>query len=320
MRRCFLVGCCLLTGCNATGLVDSVTGDEWKQVLAEDEALVSYFDNFSAGELAAVELGEDPVLGDKVDTADVNCPRAGVDWSKAGPYQVGTTAGGLGYTVYYPKNMETSCKYPILAWGNGTGVIGTGVYAPFLNHLASHGFVTIASHSPMVGSGLSQKAGLDWLIQQNKTPGSSFFDKLNPDLAGTTGHSQGGIGALACSGMHPNVKTFVSVQGTGFGSRKPGLFLTGTLDPFGSMTLTSYAMHPGPKFLASYLGAEHLGPPTVLGVFTPVAAQFRKLTVGWFRCFLVKDQNACALFKGAPTNCGTCKEPGWAKIDSKNLF
>ncbi len=94
--------------------------------------------------------------------------------------------------------------------------------------------------------------------------------------------------------------------------------MTGTLDPFGPFTQASYALHGGPKFLANYICAEHLGPPTVLGVMTPVAAALRKLLVGWFRCFLLKDQQACSLFYGVPS-CGTCKEPGWAKIDAKKL-
>ena len=42
--------------------------------------------------------------------------------------------------------------HPIISWGNGTGVSPSG-YAWLLGHLASWGFVVIASESRNTGSG-----------------------------------------------------------------------------------------------------------------------------------------------------------------------
>jgi len=245
-----------------------------------------------------------------------DCPLTSHDYTQKGLYTVATTPAGGAHTVYYPREMDGVCKHPIVAWGNGTGVTGPGVYASLLNHLASHGFVVIAAHTSMAGSGQAHRIGLDWLIKHSSSKGSVFQGKLATSSAGTTGHSQGGIGAAAAT-SHPSVRAMVSVQGGG-SSGKPSLFLTGTADMFSAMTQGGYGAATGPAFFASYQGADHIGTPTVMGANSPAQAQYRRLMVGWFRCFLVNDQKACSLFRGHP-NCGICNDAGWAKLDAKNL-
>jgi len=129
------------------------------------------------------------------------------DYEKAGPYQVMTKsgvdlavieglpdAGPTTYTIFYPQPFETSCPHPVVAWGNGTGVTGSSVYAFFNNNAASWGIVVIASDNSNVGSGSYHKAAIDYMAKQNADPSSMFYQKLSTRV-GTSGHSQGGIGA-----------------------------------------------------------------------------------------------------------------------------
>ncbi len=113
------------------------------------------------------------------------------NYEKAGPYQVMTKAGvDLGgienlpdagpttYTIFYPQPFETSCLHPVVAWGNGTGVTGSSVYAFFNNNAASWGIVVIASDNSNVGSGEYHKAAIDYMAKQNATSSSMFYKKL----------------------------------------------------------------------------------------------------------------------------------------------
>ena len=73
------------------------------------------------------------------------------NYGEPGPYQVATKEIDLGmiesgqatgkFTIYYPNPLEASCLHPIVAWGNGTGVAGSGTYAFFTSNAASWGMV-----------------------------------------------------------------------------------------------------------------------------------------------------------------------------------
>lgn len=263
---------------------------------------------------------------------DLCLQQGGGDYSAAGPYEVTTKSVDLGgfatlpstpttYTIFYPANMEASCPHPIVAWGNGTGVTGSDVYAFFNNNAASWGMVVIASDNSNVGSGDFHRAGIDYMLAQNDDPSSEFYQKLSP-RAGTTGHSQGAIGATAATN-HPNVEAEVQVEGGG--NPKAGiafLALSGTADNIvttGPPT-QSYGAATGPAFLAIYTGADHVTTPTLGGVVggDPGTPEFVRLYTAWFRCFLADDSAACSLFQGGQS-CGICSNSAWDTLESKNL-
>jgi pimeloyl-ACP methyl ester carboxylesterase len=224
------------------------------------------------------------------------------------------------FTIFYPMPLETSCLHPIVAWGNGTTVKDSTTYAFFNSNAASWGMVVIASQEDNAGSGNFHKAGIDYLLKQNGDASSMFYKKLST-RAGVAGHSQGGFGANAGS-QHPNVEALVSVAGGGVPKAKVAtLCLTGTKDMVEAGCTAQYNAATGPAFLADWMDGDHFTTETLAGYITrdPGSLQMQRLLAAWFRCFLADDQDACALFKGAPTNCGICKDTGWAKHESHNL-
>jgi hypothetical protein len=173
--------------------------------------------------------------------------------------------------------------------------------------------VVIGSDCSNVGSGAYHKAGIDYLLQQNNDPGSKFYQKLS-DRAGTSGHSQGGMGATVATN-HPNVFAEVSVAGGGFVDPKVAVIcLTGTADFVGPTCISSANRAAGPHFVANWEGGDHVGTETLAGyiVRDPGSLAMQRLYAAWFRCFLADDPVACGMFKGNP--CGICNEPGWAEI------
>jgi hypothetical protein len=254
------------------------------------------------------------------------------DYSKAGPYAVTTKSVDLAsylsgaatpttFTIYYPTTLEANCPHPIIAWGNGTGVTGSNVYAFYNNNAASWGMVVAASDNSNVGSGAYNKAGIDYLLAQNKDSTSPFYGKLST-RAGMAGHSQGAMGATAAT-SHPNCQAEVQVEGGG--NPKAGiafLALSGTADTVvttGPPT-SSYGVATGPSMLAIYTGADHTTTPTLGGYVqgNPGTIQFMRFYTAWFRCFLGDDATACAMFKGG-ASCGVCKDPNWTTMQTKNM-
>jgi hypothetical protein len=262
---------------------------------------------------------------------DKTCLQAGDgSYGEPGPYKVGMMDIDLGmiesgqttgkFTIFYPMPLETSCKHPIVAWGNGTGVMGSEVYGFFNSNAASWGMVVAASQENNTGSGNFHKAGIDWLLAQNVDSTSMFFGKLST-RAGVAGHSQGGFGATLAT-SHPNVETLVSVAGGG--TPKMGvdtLCLTGTMDMVEAPCTAEYMAASGPAFLGDWMNGDHTTTETLAGYVSgdKGTRQMERLLAAWFRCWLADDQVACALFKGAPDNCGICMDDGWAKHESRNF-
>jgi hypothetical protein len=262
---------------------------------------------------------------------DKTCLQAGNgNYGEPGPYQVTMMEVDLGmiessqhtgkFTIYYPNPLEQSCLHPIVAWGNGTGVQGQGVYAFLNSNAASWGMVVAESEEDNTGSGAFHKAGLDYLLKQNEDAGSPFYHKLST-RAGVSGHSQGGFGASMAS-SHPNVEAVV-VEGATYVStaKVSGIILTGTQDiVMNAETLVTGAA--GPMFVAVWEGGDHVTTETLGGYVARDAGslQFQRLYAAWFRCFLADDATACAMFYGGtPSGCGICKDPGWHVLASKNM-
>lgn len=96
--------------------------------------------------------------------------------------------------IWYPADMENSdTKYPVVLFVNGTGV-GASRYNPVFEHLASWGFIAIGNEDPSTWEGKKADTTLDWILKANEDENSIFYQKLDLNNIGVTGHSQGGVG------------------------------------------------------------------------------------------------------------------------------
>jgi hypothetical protein len=82
-----------------------------------------------------------------------------------------------------------------------------------LNHMASWGFVVIASEDPMTGPGQTILDAANYLVQKNSDSTSIFFNKLNVAQIGAFGHSQGAGGAInAVIKSGGTIKTVIPIE------------------------------------------------------------------------------------------------------------
>ena len=235
------------------------------------------------------------------------------DYAANGPYparEFDNTGPGGSYTMFRPTNLNANgFKFIPATWGNG--ITTTPQYYPWLNTVASHGFVIIASNSSTV-TPQDMTSGLDWLLMQNDAAGE-LQGKLDTSRAVCIGYSLGGGGAVAC-GSHPKVIATIAMHPAGGASQRlhgPLLLFSGTNDTVcvpDSFVQPAFNGSPVPTFYAMLDGADHLE-PVVGGRET---APF----IAWLRLWVFGDEGAKPFFYGP--DCKLCKAP-WTKPQSKML-
>ena len=106
------------------------------------------------------------------------------------------------YKIWYPTDIETSNKkYPVVIFSNGTGVKASK-YSTLLEHLASWGFIVMGTEEEYSWNGFSSEMCLKLIIKLNNTKESPylennpFYEKVDLDNIGISGHSQGGVGTI----------------------------------------------------------------------------------------------------------------------------
>jgi hypothetical protein len=155
------------------------------------------------------------------------------------------------FNIYRPDTLESSgyC-HPILVWSNGHTdnpeqnppdcVVSSsankwcGQYLPVLQHLASHGFVVIASLSTTTSKSdtstglLPSIMGLEWLLAQAEDSKSAYYHRLDTAHIGAFGHSEGGM-ATCMMAKDPRFIAISTVSGTSTitGLHGPALFFCG---------------------------------------------------------------------------------------------
>lgn len=105
--------------------------------------------------------------------------------------------------VYYPKELTQSEEsYPVVVFVNGTGVYSSK-YPALFKHLASWGFIVIGNEDPSTYSGNSADTTLAWLLNENENSDSRFYQKVDTEHIGISGHSQGGVGVFNAINEQP---------------------------------------------------------------------------------------------------------------------
>ncbi|HMJ76448.1 MAG TPA: hypothetical protein VK507_10775 [Iamia sp.] len=234
----------------------------------------------------------------------------------------GTTA----YEVFRPTNLGAGgVRHPIVTWGNGSNAV-PAQYAGLLTHLASWGYVVIASTSTTTGTGTEILAGAQLLVTADTTPGSPYQGTLDTAHVAAVGHSQGAGGSVRAT-QHSGglITTTVPINlpnrlwvspGDEYEPSQltdPVLFLTGGLDLLiaGPLTMNGfYAEVPGAAAKGAVRFAGH---NEVQGD----GGRFRGYITAWLRYQLSGDATARAAFVGSPPEMNG--NSGWAWPAQKNL-
>ena len=269
----------------------------------------------------------------------------------AGPFQVAAdkNVGPLaGYTpdpiygdqqqrfnIYRPRDLATSgyC-HPILVWANGhtdnpeqnpplcvtdsAANKWCGQYLPMMNHLASHGFVVIASLSTTTSRGdpLPTIAGLDWLLQQSEVSSSPYYHRLDTANIGQLGHSEGGMSTCMVA-SEPRYKALATICGTRAltGVHTPMLFFCGGKDTVvkcDGVRNVFLTVTDQPAFFINELNSDHGS-----WVYQGAKGVSLSMAAAWFRVHLMGDTANRKYFYGA--SCTFCTDSR-VKVEQNSLM
>ncbi|WP_145407646.1 poly(ethylene terephthalate) hydrolase family protein [Paenibacillus xylanexedens] len=187
------------------------------------------------------------------------------------------------YEIYYPTKLESESKsYPVVVVANGSG-LPASKYPALQKHLASWGFVVIATEETYSWNGFGAEMSLRHLNMLNNTENigdehNIFYKKIDLENVGITGHSQGGVGvfnAITANKHGETYKAGVALSPTKMdladnlewrydvsGIRIPMLLLSSSdekayVDPSSLKDIYNYLPHDQLKVMATRNGAEH---------------------------------------------------------------
>lgn len=112
------------------------------------------------------------------------------------------------HTIFVPQDLTPFGQdnpLPVLVWGNGACNNSPFEHYRFLNEIASHGYIVVATgFFPVEGSPYrgpmsttqQQIESIDWIEQQNADPNSAYYHKLDTKNICVAGMSCGGLQTL----------------------------------------------------------------------------------------------------------------------------
>jgi hypothetical protein len=257
------------------------------------------------------------------------------DFAADGPFKgtmLSNTGPNSNYTVYLPTELAPNgAKNPIIAWMSGGGTTPSGY--TLLPHLATHGFVVVASNTaPGIGAevmlGQELIMAIDWAFAENDRKDSMLYGKLDTTKVASMGYSMGSLATFTIAN-DPRLTTTVHISGGNMQAdrimnlRAPAAFicgipgdsscniLSGDCDIAAANCDTDFAMATTPVFYANFMGGH-------LGILTePNMTHIRKLATMWLRWKLMSDTTLTKAFVG--DQCTECSDPDFKKVQQKNL-
>ena len=237
------------------------------------------------------------------------------------------------YKIWYPSELNkksSNKKYPVVIFVNGTGV-PYKKYSSTFEHLASWGFIVIGNDDSNSATGKSSSITLDYIISLSKNKESIFYNKLDMNNIGISGHSQGGVGAINAATNFDNSNMFTSI----YTASTTSLELANALEWDYDITKINI-----PYFMVASTGkldAETITPlnslidnyKSIKNTEITVMARRKNIDHGnmlthadgymtaWFRYTLMNDKNAGKVFSGdSPEICQNLSN--WQDVKIKN--
>ena len=243
-------------------------------------------------------------------------------------------------TIYRPKDLGGTEKYPIFVWGEGACTRSGTSNTAAMGEIASHGYFVIADGPPSGGNCASigmpnsytdllnmAKPLLDyvtWAIAENGKSCSAYYNSLDTTKVAADGFSCGGLMAEGTGG--DSRMTAWGVTSSGLTSKYQDFYKTihtpvkillgGSTDVAytnGESDYTNISALKIPIILFSKSGAGHGGD---LGVSH--GGDFTKVNLAWLNWQLKGDTTATGMGFLVGSSCTFCSSSTW-EVKSKNL-
>ena len=241
------------------------------------------------------------------------------------------------HTVFVPQDLSAFSKskqLPILVWGNGACANSPWEHMNFLNEIASHGYIVLATgiipmtdewyRGPMSRSE-QQIESIDWIIAQNANPASPYYNKIDVKNICVAGMSCGGLQTLFnCADKR--IKTLMICNSGLFSQQNAGQAVGGMPMPpkeklkeihtpiiyiLGGKEDIAYENGMDDFHRISHVPACAANFPVGHGgtYRQPHGGEFSIVALAWLDWQLKNDQKAAKMFKGK--DCELSKRKDW---------
>jgi dienelactone hydrolase len=268
-----------------------------------------------------------------------------VEEGGTGPYKalMFEAPGFEAHTVFAPQDLSTFGKknlLPVMVWGNGACTNSPWEHYKFLNEIASHGFLVIATgHIPMEevpyegprSTSEQQLQSVDWAIAQNADKNSPFYGRIDVDAIAAAGMSCGGLQTLDNS-ADPRFKTLMIMNSglfTNPATAMPGMPMP-EKDRLQNIKVPVIYILGGEEDIAYGNGMDDFfrlkNVPAVAanlpvghgGTYRqPHGGEFTVPALAWLQWQLQGNKEAAKMFTGTP--CGLAQRDGWT-VDKNDLM
>ena len=229
------------------------------------------------------------------------------------------------HTIFAPQDLAPFGKknpLPVLVWGNGACTNSPWEHYKFLNEIASHGFLVIATgYIPMeekpyrgpMSTSAQQIESIDWAIAQNADKNSPYYGRIDVEHIAAAGMSCGGLQTLD-NATDPRLSTIMICNS--------GLFINpGTAVPnmpmpnkerLQEITVPVIYILGGPEDIAYENGMDDFHRLVKVPAFAanypvghggtyrqPHGGEFTVPALAWLQWQLKGDKEAAKLFVGA---------------------
>lgn len=241
------------------------------------------------------------------------------------------------HTIFVPQDLSAFNEkkaLPVLVWGNGACNNSPFEHYKFLNEIASHGYIVVATgfmpqegeryHGPM-STTEQQIEAMDWVEQQNADKNSPYYGKIDVKNICVAGMSCGGLQTLFnCADKR--IKTLMICNSGLFNQENAGSAVGGMPMPSKSKLKEIHSsiiyILGGEKDIAYGNGMDDFHridhvpacatnfPVGHGGTYAqPHGGEFSVVALAWLNWQLKGDQQAAKMFKGA--DCELSKREGW---------
>lgn len=247
------------------------------------------------------------------------------------------------HTVFAPQDLSAFCKknlLPVLVWGNGACTNSPWEHYKFLNEIASHGFLVIATgHIPMEevpyngprSTSEQQLQSVDWAIAQNADKESPFYGRIDVNAIAAAGMSCGGLQTLDNS-ADPRFKTLMIMNSGLFNNpagAMPGMPMP-EKEKLQNIKVPVIYILGGEEDIAYGNGMDDFfrikNVPALAANFPvghggtyrqPHGGEFTVPALAWLQWQLQGNEEAAKMFTGSP--CGLAQREGWT-VDKNELM
>ena len=249
------------------------------------------------------------------------------------------------HTLFVPQDLskfDATNPLPVLVWGNGACTNSPWEHFRFLNEIASHGFLVVATgyipmeekpYQGLMSTTQQQIESIDWAIAQNADPKSPYYNKIDIKNICAAGMSCGGLQTLYnCA--DPRIKTLMICNSGLFKVENAARAMGGMPMPpkdklkeihtpviyiLGGKEDIAYENGMDDFHLIKHVPACAANYPVGHGGTYRQAhgGEFSVVAIAWLQWQLKNDPQAAKMFVGK--NCELSKREGWTVEKNKKM-